>query len=337
MVIASGLAMANTLIFQNGLESYIGQTSATMNTLTSSWGPGGYSEPGSPNGPPALYDMFIYPYRWPGWSSVPWDSRALLRFDLQGIPPGTAIASASLELTIFWDYIPGVEDNTIFRKALKPWTEGGVYWTNWGMGGGTDENNPVASPDYVDPTIYGSGPHNSPSFTIDPALIQDWVNNPAGNFGFFMRFEPLTDSQINCQYLGSHAGDPTLQPKLIVETGSTASPILKVDVTLDGYTGSLELASAKVDVLQGNTVVTTMTVAPTATTFQAQFNTLAPGTYTVRAKALKWLDKSTSVTLTGSNTTTATLFLLNGDVNGDNAIGLLDLGLLKKGWGQSGN
>jgi hypothetical protein len=59
------------------------------------------------------------------------------------------------------------------------------------------------------------------------------------------------------------------------------------------------------------------------------------GTYDVWIKAAHWLSKLDARASVSGNVDIGAVTLVNGDANGDNAVGLLDLGILKADWGKS--
>jgi len=129
----------------------------------------------------------------------------------------------------------------------------------------------------------------------------------------------------------------TMQYGVTFATMQAVAGEVDVTVTLSDYSGDIaKVKSCKIDLLKGDgTVLSSVDVVPTSTTVEAKFMSILAGTYSVRASALKWLPKSVSAAVTAGNVTPVAIGLVNGDVNGDGAIGLLDLGILKKGWGKS--
>jgi len=119
-----------------------------------------------------------------------------------------------------------------------------------------------------------------------------------------------------------------------VEGSIAAFGNLTVNATLNDYAGNFGLTNVKVDVSHAGTLVATQTVAASANPTVVNFANLKVQTYDVQVSACKWLPELQSVTLVQDNTTTLNLDLDNGDANGDGSVGLLDLAVLKKGWGK---
>lgn len=136
--------------------------------------------------------------------------RPLFFFDVAGaIPSGSTIDAVSLTFFVTRNPFPGLIASTVgLHEALVDWTEGagndasgnnGVAalpgestWnsrahgsTAWGLAGGQ------AGVDYV-ALASGTGAMNAPGeYTIPStaalvADVQSWLDNPAGNFGYFM-------------------------------------------------------------------------------------------------------------------------------------------------------
>jgi hypothetical protein len=134
--------------------------------------------------------------------------RALLRFDLTGIPPGSTITAASLRVVVDRSAIGSSPDDTATaHRLLASW---GESTSNSGGGGGGDAADPgdatwteryfAASPaqpwntpggDYV--AQGASIPLTSTgafSWTNEPVLLADlqaWANDPSSNHGWLIR------------------------------------------------------------------------------------------------------------------------------------------------------
>ena len=137
------------------------------------------------------------------------DSRALLQFDLTGIPAGSVIQSAYLSL--FYDSISsnlghsqlsGSNECNIYKNT-DPWDEDVVTWTN--KPGTTSVNSgylPASSSNTQDYT------------NIDiTAMVQDFTDDPQHNYGMMVQLinETAYRSLIFCS---SDHVDPTTHPKL---------------------------------------------------------------------------------------------------------------------------
>ena len=143
-------------------------------------------------------------------------NRALLQFDLTGIPLGSQIIGVSLSMDVIRE--PAADrQNSLFslRRVFVPWGEGiqvpaepnspglgspaapgevtwnhrfvgGAPWTIPGGRAGTDFSTVLSSTAFV----YGVG--DPVMFEATPELLADlqyWVDNPAANFGWLMMTE----------------------------------------------------------------------------------------------------------------------------------------------------
>ncbi len=135
--------------------------------------------------------------------------RALLRFDLSGIPPGSQVVEARLEFSV--DLVPPSPTGFDARlhRMLSDWGEAGSFAPGAGGGGALAQSgdatwlhrffdtdlwtdpggdfDPAASA--VAPVGSATGPV---AFESTPTLVGDvqtWVNQPASNFGWIMRGE----------------------------------------------------------------------------------------------------------------------------------------------------
>lgn len=132
--------------------------------------------------------------------------RAVVKFDLGGLPPGSTIDSVSFSITI--DQVPPAATGAIVsvHALTKAWGEGAsnapgpegrgataqandATWLHtffdggfWGTPGGDFAPDPVAS------QSISSSPQ-SVTFTSNPQLVaavQGWVDNPASNHGWIL-------------------------------------------------------------------------------------------------------------------------------------------------------
>jgi len=121
---------------------------------------------------------------------------------------------------------------------------------------------------------------------------------------------------------------------LIINTTVASNPTMSGTITLQNLTAGMEV---------GKAVVIKVYAAGTSTLLETLGTTLAAGgaytgvtsaqptgTYDVCFKASHWLNKKVAgVSLVAGSNTVVSASLLNGDVNGDNAVTSLDLGTVK--------
>ncbi|MCK5942506.1 MAG: DNRLRE domain-containing protein [Planctomycetes bacterium] len=147
-----------------------------------------------------------------GVTGQPKVRRALVRFDLSGIPAGSRILSATLTTnsTASASASPLVTD---WHRVLVDWSEGTTVAPGNGGGGGTAQSGDVTwlHRDYPQVSWSNAGGDfaATPSFSmpIQPAglsgsgfqqgLVDDlqaWLDNPAGNFGWLIKSDESTSS-----------------------------------------------------------------------------------------------------------------------------------------------
>jgi hypothetical protein len=123
-------------------------------------------------------------------------SRALIRFDLSAVPAGSTVTSCRMQLWV----VKGGDTNGNVRmfRLLEEWQEGagntsgatgaaswserlpGVPWSDPGAGPRSREAIEVSSNSLDNDPFQGN---YGASFPMETATCQDWVNNPAANFG----------------------------------------------------------------------------------------------------------------------------------------------------------
>jgi hypothetical protein len=166
-------------------------------------------------------------------TQAPARMRALMRFDLAGIPSGAHVISADLTITVV--RVPPSADPTgstfELRRVLKPWGEGnktGLTGVNATAGEATWLAPSHPSPSWEAPGA--SGPSDTAAaasssaaidaldtytFSSTPALVadvQNWLTNPSSNFGWLMKSdaEQMPQSARRFASRESATGKPTL-------------------------------------------------------------------------------------------------------------------------------
>lgn len=172
-------------------------------------------------------------------------NRALLRFDLSGIPPQSQILSAILTLQVTG--VPGrdggdgpINSSFILHRVLRSWGEGaklgfrgefatageatwnhaisaglgapgGTPWSVPGAGGPSDAASEASASQFVS----GLGAYEFGPSTPMRADLQRWVENPSLNFGWLL----MSDSESRkktARRFGSRE-DPKATPRLTIE------------------------------------------------------------------------------------------------------------------------
>ncbi|MFO0761484.1 MAG: DNRLRE domain-containing protein [Byssovorax sp.] len=121
--------------------------------------------------------------------------KMLLRFDLSGIPAGSAVSSATV--TLDTQATNGAAPVSV-KRVTAPWAEATVTWNSWAGAQASDE---IAS------FISAGGAH---SFDIT-ALAQAWVNGVYANNGVALGSELVTST-----FSTSESADAALRPALSI-------------------------------------------------------------------------------------------------------------------------
>lgn len=158
--------------------------------------------------------------------------RALLRFDLSGIPPGTQVLSAELKLTqlraravhpvavhkVTSSWQPASSTAGDFGQGTTA-NPGDVTWSHrshpsvsWGQRGGD-----FVAQASTTLTVQASSTltYTWPSTAAFVADVQDWVNNPAGNHGLILIGDEVSGQSAK-RFAGMEFGDPAAVPALVL-------------------------------------------------------------------------------------------------------------------------
>lgn len=158
--------------------------------------------------------------------------RALLRFDLSGIPPGTRVLSAELKLTQLraravhpvavhrvtsaWQPATSTAGDFGQGTAADPgdvtWSHRshpGVPWTQ--RGGDFVARASTTLTVQASSTLTYTWP-STPAFVAD---VQDWVDNPSGNHGLILVGDEV-NGQSARRFAGMEFGDPAAVPALVL-------------------------------------------------------------------------------------------------------------------------
>jgi gliding motility-associated-like protein len=139
--------------------------------------------------------------------------RSLIAFNLSGIPSGTTILNATLNLyhynstaNIGHSIMSGPNDATLYRITTN-WNESTVTW------------NTMPSITTMNSLFIPASTSTTENYTLNvTTLIQDMVNDPANSFGFLFKLnnESYYRSML---FASSDESDPTLHPKLTILIG----------------------------------------------------------------------------------------------------------------------
>jgi hypothetical protein len=173
-------------------------------------------------------------------------ARALFRFDVAGqIPANALIQSAALTLTVV--IVPPGAANSIFdlRRVFADWGEGTgtgnsgspaktneATWnhrfypvTSWTVPGGavSSDFSSIVSASLLSTTNLGSWTFGSTSNLVSD--VQDWVRNPAANFGWVLLSESET-TPFTVRLVGTRE-DTNNAPELVVQYAVPSPPTLQ--------------------------------------------------------------------------------------------------------------
>lgn len=127
-------------------------------------------------------------------------TRSLIKFDVSSIIPSNVIVTKA-ELVLNLNQIYGTNTYTAY-KITNDWVEGTVCgstspgtatWNNYGAGswttpGGDFDSTPVSN----SLIISDSAPQQSITFSLNPAMVQQWISNPSTNYGVLIKADNET-------------------------------------------------------------------------------------------------------------------------------------------------
>jgi hypothetical protein len=156
---------------------------------------------------------FIAAFEMPGTQGGVNTNRALIAFNLSGIPVGSTVLSAKLNLYAFTDFtIAPLQDGHYGNNQSKlsriatSWNENSVTWNTQPTVSALNETilNQSTAPDqdYLNINV--------------TALVQDMVDNPTSSFGF--RLELVNEvATASLSFCSSEFSNTAKQPSLVVE------------------------------------------------------------------------------------------------------------------------
>jgi hypothetical protein len=156
---------------------------------------------------------FIAAFEMPGTQGGVNTNRALIAFNLSGIPVGSTVLSAKLNLYAFTDFtIAPLQDGHYGNNQSKlsriatSWNENSVTWNTQPTVSALNETilNQSTAPDqdYLNINV--------------TALVQDMVDNPTSSFGF--RLELVNEvATASLSFCSSEFSNTAKQPSLVIE------------------------------------------------------------------------------------------------------------------------
>jgi hypothetical protein len=228
---ASGNAdsIPNELTFKTNLSGGNDIKTATFGDVSGADYPGTCQDTYINSGQPAVNsatDSDIRTYTWPDNTAA---NRIIIKWDLSAIPPGATIQSATLSLYMYGTEGSGGDDNydILVHRILNhnpsisacTWNtfDGVKAWSGGADGGGAD----LAQ---AESTIAVGKTAGYKTWSITQ-MLQDWVNNPATNFGLALSPDGSAASDSNRYFRSTEYSEPDQRPKLTVTYSLTPAHI----------------------------------------------------------------------------------------------------------------
>ncbi len=164
------------------------------------------------------------------------DLVSLLRWDVSSIPAGSVVQSVSLQLDIFNATGTGygifsLERDWNENEATWNQASSGMSWASPGASGGSDRGSASLG------TVTGGGLQ---SFVLNPdgvARVQQWINDPATNFGLILADSASTDGMdARSSEYGTAASRPKLTIVYEASSGDTEAPTAPTGLASTGET-----------------------------------------------------------------------------------------------------
>jgi hypothetical protein len=290
LLAAATLHADTTFTFQNGANAYSGAKDFTINTQ--------YADSNGGNGVRWTGDSELGCYNISGTSG--YLARYLLKFGSLNIPAGSHVVSATLTLTPdYWNNGPGNITGFYLNNAWNPastkmgWLHRDTSLDWAGPGASAAGVDTVTGKSVTFPALRPAG-NQTVNITLDPAVVQSWVDNPAANQGL-MFINNNTDDVVN---IVSTTGASKNRPKLtIIVSGATVVSVSLTPTTATVQTGKTQQFTASVTGSSNTAVTWTATggTISTAGLFTAGANA---GSFSVTATSAADNTKSASATVT---------------------------------------
>jgi hypothetical protein len=220
---------------------------------------------------------------------------ALIMFDLDSVPSSANVLSATLSLRVV-SHSPASPLTLTAHRVLRPWTEAGASWSQADAGSPWDAPG-AGAPSDIDLAPFGQLTLSADGVWADlnvTALAQEWVSQPANNWGVLLR--GINQGSVQYNLASSQYSRLDWRPKLQVAyivpaAGSTATPTRTSSPTATATATASATSSAT------PTATLTATITPTPS-FTATATASATRTPTVTATATSSATVTPSVTAT---------------------------------------
>jgi hypothetical protein len=146
------------------------------------------------------------------------DASPLLRWDLSSVPDGSKVDSASVTVNVT---NPSSQTYQIYDLE-RPWVESAATWLQYASGSAWEAAGAKGSLDRGSQVGSLSAPTTGKrTFTLSPALVQRWLDNPASNQGIILANATNTDG---IDFSSRQYADSSLRPTLSMNYSGTTTP-----------------------------------------------------------------------------------------------------------------
>ncbi|MEO8129735.1 MAG: Ig-like domain-containing protein, partial [Bryobacteraceae bacterium] len=286
----SALHADTTAVFQNGLNGYSAAKDFSINTQ--------YAQYNGGNGIPWTGDPELGCYTTTGTGS--YSVRYLLKFGGLTIPPGSAVVSATLTISLdSWNSGSGNISGFYLKSAWNA-ASSKLGWVHrddsqdWAAAGASlAGSDTVAGKSFQVPPLRPVGPQTV-SIPLDRNQVQAWIDSPAANQGIIL----VNNNPGEIVRPVSTAGTQSMRPKLtVVIAGASAVQISVSPSSSLLQPGGQQAFTATVSGSQ-NTAVTWKATGGTISTSGVYTAGSVPGTYTVTATSAADPSKSATASVT---------------------------------------
>ena len=276
-----------TVTLQQGVNGYAGTTDVSISTQ--------YAQYNNGNGVTDSTSTQLGVYQLTGTGA--YSVEDLIRFSNLGIPAAAAVSAATLTLHLDtwtagatirgyylaapWNAASGSQLGWIHRGTGQDWAVPGA------LGQGTDV---IAGKSFVLPQTTASGLQKV-TINLDPAVVQNWLSNPASNQGILLVNE-TTGAVVNID--ASENSKASLRPKLSVTFAATANPAGSLQFDAASYRVNEGDGTATINVTRSGGMTGSVSV-----NFATSNGTATAGAdYTATAGTLTFADGETTKTIT---------------------------------------
>jgi len=131
------------------------------------------------------------------------DKISFVQFDLSSIPAGSSVSS----VTLFLNDESGKQFSVMMYRVTQPWVDSTMTW----------DTQPAYDPTSLGNLTLAGTPCVVGGY-LSPAVVQDWVDNPASNYGIVL-YPPSGNGDAS---ISSKEG--ILPPKLVFVLNSPGQP-----------------------------------------------------------------------------------------------------------------